>query len=198
MLFLIIDMQNDFVRKGAWMEVNDAIKTVDVYRKLIKYFSENLLRIIFTMFIAEPDYSLIWEWSPMCGTEEKTCWKGVRKKYRDKDVELDGTDIIDEIYPYKEDYIIEKCGYSAFYNTELEDVLKKNCIEYLVITGTVTQICVENTVRDAFHRQLKCIVAEDAVSSFSKSLHYSSLQGLEMKYCRVSDSDAIIRELSVE
>lgn len=192
---LVIDMQNDFVRKGGRQEVPDTRKTIPVQRKLIDYFRLNGLPVVYTKFLASNKYSLLWEWSPMCGPKEKSCWKGVMKNYLDRDEPLDGSDIIDELYPNPGEPIIEKYGYSAFHHTFLEDLLRHHGVEYIVATGTVTQICVEDTVRGAFHRHIKCVVAEDAVSSFSDTLHKASLEGIAMKYGRVERSDQIIDEL---
>jgi len=194
---LVIDMQNDFVRLGGRQEVPDTRKTIPVQRKLMDYFRLNGLPVVYTKFLAGPQYSLLWEWSPMCGPEEKSCWKGVMKKYHDREQLLDGSDIIDELYPLPGDPIIEKYGYSAFHHTLLEDWLRYNGVEYIVATGTVTQICVEDTVRGAFHRQFRCVVAEDAVSSFSDTLQQASLEGISMKYGRVETSERIIEELDV-
>ena len=39
-----------------------------------------------------------------------------------------------------------------------------------VVAGTVTQICVEETVREGFHRELEMVLVSDGVSSFDPEL----------------------------
>ncbi|MCK7514855.1 MAG: cysteine hydrolase [Desulfobacterales bacterium] len=48
--------------------------------------------------------------------------------------------------------IIEKTQYDSFYNTQLENILAQCSIKELVITGVMTQLCCETTLRSAFVR----------------------------------------------
>ena len=80
------------------------------------------------------------------------CWKGFRRYYEDVGKERDCSDIIDEIYPEPGDPIVDKFGYGAFHNTNLDDLLKARHVESVLVTGTVTQICVEETARESFKR----------------------------------------------
>ena len=93
----------------------------------------------------------MWNWSPQLEPPVCCCWPGVRRFYADVQEELDCADIIGELYPNPEDTVIEKYGYGAFYNTILPDRLRALDIEAVVITGTVTQICVDETARGAFN-----------------------------------------------
>jgi nicotinamidase-related amidase len=148
---LIVDMQNDFVREGAPMEVPDARATIPQHQELLAFCRETGIPIIYTKFVAGPKRTLLWEWSPQLEPPIWACQRGFRRFYADVDKDLDCTDIIEEIYPETNDYIVEKYGYGAFSNTSLEDILRSRHVESLVVTGTVTQICVEETAREAFH-----------------------------------------------
>lgn len=189
---VIVDLQNDFVREGAGMEVPDARATIPANQKLIAFARENGVPVIYTKFLAGPKRTLLWNWSPQIEAVN-ACVRGFKRYYPDVDKVLDCTDIIDEIYPQEGDYIVEKYGYSAFHNTNLLDVLHSEGRDTIIVTGTVTQICVEDTVHEAFHHQLHVIVARDAVSSFDEELHNAALRNFEMKYGAVMDSDEIIR-----
>jgi isochorismate hydrolase len=123
------------------------------------------------------------------------CVRGFKRFYPDVEKELDCTDVIDELYPQEGDYIIEKYGYSSFRNTNLLDVLYSIDRDTIIVTGTVTQICVEDTVHEAFHNRIKVIVASDAVSSFDKELHDAALKNIGMKYGEVMDSVNLISML---
>ena len=74
------------------------------------------------------------------------------------------TDIVDESKPQADDFVIYKHRYSGFYQTDLDSTLKKLGIEYLIITGCTTSICVEATVRDAMYRDYSCVLLEDCMS----------------------------------
>lgn len=191
---LIVDLQNDFVRVGAAMEVESTRDTIETNRKLIAFARQNEIPVIYTKFLTGPEKTLLWNWSPQIA-EANACKRHFTRYYPDVDKELECTDIVDEIYPQKEDYIVEKYGYSSFRNTNLIDVLRSLGKDTIIVTGTVTQICVEDTVHEAFHHHIHVIVARDAVSSFSKELHDAALQNIHMKYGVVMDSDDIIRVL---
>ena len=191
---LIVDLQNDFVREGAGMEVPDTRDTIKTNQKLIAFARENDMPVIYTRFMAGPKRTLLWNWSPQIETVN-ACVRGFKRFYPDVDKELDCTDVIDELYPQQGDYIVEKYGYSSFRNTNLLDVLYSIDRDTIIVTGTVTQICVEDTVHEAFHNRIKVIVASDAVSSFDKELHDAALKNIGMKYGAVMDSDSLISML---
>lgn len=179
---LIVDMQNDFVRKGAPMEVADAKNTIAENQMLINVFRQNNLPVIYTKFLATPEPSLIYNWSPKLASPINACKKGFKRNYTDTNKELDCTDVIDELKPADADVIIEKYGYGAFHNTQLDSILKSLGITDLIVTGTVTQICVEETAREAFHYGYKTTVVSDAVSSFAPDLHTAMLKNFAMKF----------------
>lgn len=191
----IIDMQNDFVREGAPLEVPDARATFQAHRRLIQGARALGMPVLYSRFLSGPEYTLTWEWSPMNGPEQKCCWKGHMRYYPDLGREADGSDVVEEIYPEPHDVIVEKYGYSAFFHTNAREHLRARHRDMLVVTGTVTQICVEDTVRSAFHHGLRTVVVEDAVSSFDGELHRASLRGMAMKYARVLAADDALREL---
>ena len=193
----IVDMQNDFVREGAPLEVPDARTTFDAHRRLIDHARGHGIPVFYSRFLAGPEYTLLWEWSPMAGPEQKCCWKGHLRYYPDLEREADGSDVVDEIYPEPSDVIVEKLGYSAFFHTNALEHLRARHRDMLIVTGTVTQICVEDTVRSAFHHGLRTVVASDAVSSFDPELHRAALRGLEMKYARVMSSHDVVGELTM-
>jgi nicotinamidase-related amidase len=189
---LIVDLQNDFVRVGAGMEVPDTRGTIEANQKLIAFARKNDMPVIYTKFMAGPKRTLLWNWSPQIEAVN-ACKRHFVRYYPDVDKELDCTDVIDELYPEKEDYIVEKYGYSSFRNTNLLDILYSLDRDTIIVTGTVTQICVEDTVHEAFHNRINVIVARDAVSSFSKELHDAALANIHMKYGAVMDSNEIIK-----
>lgn len=192
---VIVDMQNDFVRAGAPQEVPEARAMVDVIQRLLTGFREAHRPVFFSRFITGPERTLMWAFSPECTDDQRSCWPGHRRRYLDRNEELEGPAIIDELTPLPADVIIDKFGYNAFHNSHLADSLLAHRIEQVVVAGTVTQICVEDTVRGGFHHNFEMVVAEDAVASFDPELHSASLRGMAMKYARVVPSDIILDAL---
>ena len=193
---VVVDMQNDFVRVGAPLEVADARATISAHRALLDAFRRRGFPVVYTKFITWPGYTLLWEWSPQCRPPTRCCWKGHPRFYPDVGKELDCTDIIQEIYPEPDDVVIEKFGYGAFHGTPLADLLRGRGVESLLITGTVTQICVEETAREAFHHNFKTTLVSDAVSSYVPDLHAATLKNFAMKFGWVESSENLLKLLT--
>ncbi len=188
---LVVDMQNDFVRPGAPQEVPDARTTIPVIATLLDAFRAARRPVIFTRFSAGPQRTLLWSWSPQCGPELRSCWPGVIRRY-DDGRELAGHDVVPELEPLEDEPLVDKYGYGSFHNTMLEDVLRARGVSQVVAVGTVTQICVEETVREGFHRGLEMVMVRDGVSSFDPDLHAATLRNIAMKFGRVDPATTVL------
>jgi nicotinamidase-related amidase len=192
---LIVDMQNDFVRVGAPMEVPQARDTISQHRQLIQYFRTSHLPIVYTRFLAGSERRLLWEFSPQLAPPILACHAGHKRFYADIHQTLDCAAIIDEIAPRPEDAVIDKLGYGAFHGTKLDDTLRKLAVESLVVSGTVTQICVEETARQAFHYGYRTTLVSDAVSSYLPDLHAATLKNFALKFGWVSATREVLQAL---
>ena len=192
---LIVDMQNDFVRVGAPMEVPQARDTISQHQQLIQHFRKSRLPVVYTRFLAGPDRRLLWEFSPKLAPPILACHAGHKRFYTDVHKTLESIGIIDELAPKPEDIVVDKLGYGAFHGTKLDDLLRQRAVESLIVTGTVTQICVEETAREAFHYGYKTTVVSDAVSSYLPDLHASTLKNFALKFGWVSNTSAVLQSL---
>jgi nicotinamidase-related amidase len=193
---VVVDMQNDFVREGAPQEVPAARDTIRVIASLLEDFRGAGRPVMYTRFTAGPKPTLLWKWSPECGPEQRSCWPGEVRRYADWPELLEGHAVIDELKPLMGDPVVDKYGYGGFHNTNLEDVLRAHGVSQIVLTGTVTQICVEETAREGFHRGLEVVVVRDGVSSFDDELAGATLRNLEMKFGRVEPANAVLAAVS--
>src|SRR6516164_2468587 len=86
-----------------------------------------------------------------------------------------GHDIIPELYPAAHEPVIDKPGKGAFYQTDLELMLKNRNIETLLVCGVTTEVCVNTTVREANDRGFRCIVLSDCCASYFPEFHQAGL-----------------------
>ena len=193
---VVVDMQNDFVRVGAPLEVPDARATIPVQRRLVDAFRAAPRPVVFTRFLAGPERTLMWNWSPVIAPPTCCCWPGFRRTYADAPEELDCTAVVDELAPLPGEPQVEKYGYNAFHRTNLTDILRSRRVDTVVLTGTVTQICVEDTARGAFHEGFQVVVVCDGVSSYDPELHQNTFRNVELKYGRVLTSDDVLAALA--
>jgi nicotinamidase-related amidase len=192
---VVVDMQNDFVRVGAPLEVPDTRATIPVHQSLIAVCREEGFPVIYTRFIAGPERTLVWEWSPQHAPPVRCCWRGVPRYYPDVDCELDCAEIVDELAPEHGDPIVDKYGYSAFHRTTLVDVLRAHHVQSVLVTGTVTQICVDETARGSFEHGYPTTIVSDAVSSYMPDLHAAALKSFALKFGWVSPAAEVIAAL---
>jgi len=86
-----------------------------------------------------------------------------------------GHDIIPELYPLTEEPVIDKPGKGAFYQTDLELMLRNRGIDTLFVCGVTTEVCVNTTVREANDRGFRCIVLSDCCASYFPQFHEMGL-----------------------
>jgi nicotinamidase-related amidase len=86
-----------------------------------------------------------------------------------------GHDIIPELYPAGGEPVIDKPGKGAFYQTDLELMLKNREIDTLFVCGVTTEVCVNTTVREANDRGFRCIVLSDCCASYFPEFHAAGL-----------------------
>jgi nicotinamidase-related amidase len=86
-----------------------------------------------------------------------------------------GHDIIPELHPLRGEPVIDKPGKGAFYQTDLELMLRNRGIDTLFVAGVTTEVCVNTTVREANDRGLRCIVLSDCCGSYFPEFHQAGL-----------------------
>lgn len=104
---------------------------------------------------------------------------------------LDGFDTTGKI-------VIDKNQYSAFFKTELNEVLQENNIEDVIIVGVMTNCCCETTAREAFMYGYRVFFINDATSTINEELHLAALKNLSFGFACIQDTQDIISDLSAE
>ena len=198
---IVVDMQNDFVRQGAPLEVPDARATLPQHRRLLEVCRAGDVPIVYLRYVAGPQHHLVdWAsklaWAAELGPPTWACRRGHLRFYPELGGERDCADVVDEIYPRPGDYVIDKYAYGGFHRTNLEDVLRSHRVESVVVTGTVTQVCVEETARQAFAHGYKTTIVADAVSSRAPDRHRATLDTFAGHYGWVLPTEAVLEGLT--
>jgi nicotinamidase-related amidase len=100
-----------------------------------------------------------------------------------------------DLKPLPGEKVVFKHRYSAFYNTDLETVLRVLKIEDLVITGVMTNMCCESTARDAYFRDYRVFFPADGTGSINEEMQLASLMNLALGFAFVTTSQAIAAQL---
>jgi|TARA_B100000315_G_scaffold212998_1_gene210698 nicotinamidase-related amidase len=88
--------------------------------------------------------------------------------------------------------IIDKSRYSAFHRTDLDLRLQDAGVKDIVISGVMTNCCVETTARSAFDNDYGVFVVADACATVAKELHIATLRNLAYGFAYVVDTKMIL------
>ena len=88
-----------------------------------------------------------------------------------------GQSVVDELTDTV-DVCVQKVAYSAFFNTQLDWVLRRSGVNTLVVCGIVTNGGVASSVRDAHVRDYDTVVLSDGCAAFSASQHQAALDDM--------------------
>ena len=94
--------------------------------------------------------------------------------------------------------MIDKPGKGAFYQTDLESMLKNRGIDNLLVCGVTTEVCVNTTVREANDRGYRCVVLGDCCASYFPEFHEMGLKMIKAQggiFGWVSDSQSPLAAL---
>jgi nicotinamidase-related amidase len=93
------------------------------------------------------------------------------------------------------DWFVEKTRLSAFYNTNLEVILRGLNAETVIITGVLTNQCIAATSKDAMFRDYLPIVIEECTGTTLPHLHEPAIEMMRVGWAEVSTMDAITTQL---
>lgn len=100
------------------------------------------------------------------------------------------------IKPVEGEIIINKISAGAFNSTPIDFLLRRLKIESLIVTGLVTNGCVEETARGAADIWYKTILVEDACATFEHMAHIATLRNFARGSGMVKTADEVIQDLS--
>jgi len=104
-------------------------------------------------------------------------------------------EIIDDIRPQPQDWVIMKPRFSAFYGTNLDTILTALGTETILVGGISTQRSIEGTARDAKNRDMQCIVVSDCCTAGELDVHEMTIKHVLPLLVRVRTTDEVIAAL---
>lgn len=107
-----------------------------------------------------------------------------------------GHDIIDEAQPLSGEVVVDKPGYSAFHQTDLDHLLRSSGVETLILCGVTTEVCVHTTLRAAIDFGYRCITVSDACAASQAQLQQPALEMISVEggiFGTVADSASLLQ-----
>ena len=195
---LVIDMQRAFLDPGEPMEVPQAREIIPKIQNLLTLFRERRLPVVFTEFLySEKLPLLVGELHP----EHKRARPGEARGFGVPGSScLEGeanVHTVPELAPRTDELVIRKHWYNAFNGTPLDGALRARGVTLLVVTGTLTDICVLASVVGAFDREYKLVVVEDAVATLWPEIQQATLDIFRRAFARVVSAKEVADEIGV-
>lgn len=104
------------------------------------------------------------------------------------------TSVIDELRPMEDEITLPKTSSSLFNSTIFEYLLRNIGIDTVVVTGFLTDQCIDHTVRDGADRGFRMVCPVDACTTDTQSRHSNALAAFK-GYCRQAETATLVAEL---
>ncbi|RUS47080.1 cysteine hydrolase family protein [Cohnella sp. AR92] len=176
---IVIDMQYDFVGEEAVIPCKSDPSLIENNKKLLAYARTNGIPVIYTQEIHRKNHVDFGR--ELDRSEPIHCVEGTR-----------GVEILEELKPEPTDYVIQKRRYSAFFQTDLQVLLKGLGVNTIILTGAATDVCVRATATDAQQHDFYVIVPKECVAGTSQKQHEAALEHIDYVLGRVVGMDELM------
>jgi nicotinamidase-related amidase len=184
---IVIDMQNAFVAEGAPLETPGARTMLPRLERLIQFAREAEIPIVWTQSDHRPPFGGLMLRKFPTIARDRVLWQGERSF---------------EMYPHmlqpregKLEHRIVKHKFDAFFETELDAILRYHQVDTVIITGTATNACCESTARSAFMRDYKVVFPSDLNATFDDAMQEATLKNIDLLFGRVLSSLELLSEI---
>lgn len=193
---LYIDVQNYCARRDGTEFANH---TPEVFQEKLGYFFDEMeARVI-------PNMQRLQAGCRKAGIEVMyTVIENLTKDGRDRSLDYKITGfsvprgswdakVIDQLKPGDDEIVLPKTSSNVFHSTNIDYVLRNLGTRYVVISGIVTDQCIDGAVRSAC--DLGYLVT-DACATYTKERHDFTLRAIK-GYCRQRTTDEFLKEIGV-
>jgi nicotinamidase-related amidase len=183
---VLVDLQNDFLHPDGWyaksgIDIGHMRRVIEPTRELLEVAREQRVPVIWTRhgFRNQHDAGEFFRLRPFLrgGGLRHGTW---------------GYRILEDMAPADDDWYVEKNRLSAFYNTNLELILRGLSAETVIVNGVLTNQCVAATSKDASFRDFKPILVEECTGTTLPHLHEPALEMARVGWCEVSGLGHVI------
>jgi ureidoacrylate peracid hydrolase len=190
--FVVVDMQNHFVKQGFPGEVSMARAIVPAINRLATVLRElggHVVWIKNTTHETRESWSVYHDW--LMTPERRD------RRYVSMELGHEGHALWPELDVRSEDAQIVKKRFSAFIqgSSDLEAYLRGRGIDTLLIGGTATHVCCESTARDAMMLNFKVVMVADVLATYDDVTQNASLSAFYSNFGDVQTVDEAIASM---
>lgn len=201
---MVVDMQRGFLEPGAALEVPQGREIIPNVRRLIDLCRQKGVPVIFTEFVYSTAVPCL-RGDPFgvehlpAGQREPTgfgypssnCLIGPGA-----DGGPNSAQTVAELAPRPDELVVRSHTYDKFSDTPLDLALRSRDVRYLLITGVVTDVCVNATLMTAAMRDYRVTAVTDGVATLWPELQQACFAIWQRKFARLRTTAELIEELN--
>ncbi len=180
---ILIDMENGFVEPEGGHCIRFAQSTVPACVRAVETAREKGIPVFFVKRIYRADGSDV-ELTRYAG------WVAGNRACGPASTGPNSAQAPEGLRPQPGDYTIIKPRWSAFFQTELDLILRRLGIRTVILAGTTTPNCVRTTCYDAIALEYNAVVLTDCCSSQTEEIQRVNLEDMGRAGAMLMDSDA--------
>lgn len=184
---VVIDMENAFISEESPLCIKQAAASVPACGRVIKKARERGIHVFFVNRIYRKNGSDV-EF-----TRYESWANGGRYLAPDSTGPL-SIDVPEEFKPMAGDYTIIKHRFSAFFQTELDLILRRLGVRTVFLTGTTTPNCIRTTCYDGLSLEYNVVVIEDCCSSNTEEIQRVNMEDMQRAGAVVIGSAAFLAD----
>ena len=184
-----IDDQNDFLHEdGAYakagVDIGHMRRVIEPTRALVAECRRQSVPVI-------------WTRHGTFGLQDAGPFASMRPLLRDGGLRIGtwGYELYEELAPAESEWVVAKSRHSAFFETNLDLLLRSLQADTVLITGVLTNQCVGATCKDALYRDYKPVVVEECTGTAMPHLHEPAIEMIKVGWGQVNTLEQTVGEL---
>lgn len=187
---VVIDPQNDFLHADGWyaksgVDVSHMQRSIEPTRQLVAA-------------CRKAGVSIVWTRHGSRDHRDAGSFLQLRPFLKEGGLRIGtwGYEILATLAPRPEDWYVEKNRLSAFFQTNLELVLRSLHADTVVICGVLTNQCVAATSKDATFRDFRPVVVEEATGTTFPHLHAPAIEMMRVGWAEVGTLEDVLGQIT--
>lgn len=180
---IMIDMENGFVDPQGGHCIRYAQPTVPACVRAVETARRKGIPVFFVKRVYRADGSDV-------ELTRYAAWKSGGRACMPASVGPNSAQAPEGLRPQPGDYAIIKPRWSAFFQTELDLILRRLDVRTVLLAGTTTPNCVRTTCYDAIAMEYNTVVLTDCCSSQTEEIQRVNLEDMERAGAILMDSAA--------
>ena len=201
---LVVDMQRGFLEPGAALEVPPGRDVIPNIRQLVDICRQQGVPVVFTEFVYStavpclrgdpfgPEHLPAVEGQPAgFGHPSSNCLISPEIEQGP-----DSAETVPELAPRADELVVRAHTYDKLYGTPLDLALRSRDVRFLIMTGVLTDVCVNTTLMSAAARDYRVTAVTDGVATLWPELQQACFDIWQRKFARLRTTAELVEEIA--